>query len=130
MTPKKLLRVSFLVESSALGDFVHQYADKVQALEIAAVVSVPHDKNKPGLTGARERGKKAREEILELLAQGPMNRTDLVAKFPNDPPKYIKQLTYNMISVGIITKTKTGALRLAVPNGAAKNGNGAPNAEH
>src|SRR5262245_65523886 len=104
------LKVSFIIDAPDLGAFVHQYADKVHGLEIAAVTNVPHDKNAPRRNG----GLKA--AIVAALADGPLDMNGIVAKCPQFESKQVKQSVYRLVTVKeLLNDKKTGELRTPPP---------------
>src|SRR5262245_27633518 len=107
----KLLRVTFLIDASALGDFVYAYADTAKGLEIAPVIRVPFNKNNPAKAARaprtskashaprasisiRARARQLREALATLLRDGPMSRDAIVERLPDHDSKWVRQRTY------------------------------------
>jgi hypothetical protein len=125
------LKVSFLIDAAELGAFVHQYADKVQALDIGAIEGVAWNKNKPaekrktkGLGLPRDEAiavvKKMRGDILTILKKGPLQTREICAKFKDVPKHPIYQLLNRMQVQRMIVRNEHGAFKLPTNTSAKK----------
>jgi len=91
-----------------LGAFVHAFADKVQSLEIVAVVDVAHDKNAPTKQKRRPRGE-LMTPINSLFANATFISLDDAARLlPQFDRKLIRMTLYNMVSRGHLVRNKHG----------------------
>jgi hypothetical protein len=106
------LRVSFLIDTNLVGDFIHAYADKVQIQEIVAVQSVQYNKNFSPASNrieARAIAEKARADVIELLSkEAPLSRKQILDKLTKYPRPWLQQLLYRLAMEKVVVKTKKG----------------------